>query len=310
MAKWKKKKIEETEGSGFGQYQEGIGGGASPNGTSDPSEHGHGRNSDHRRDNNDTMQPRTDDGKFTYKSVNGEETKYESRGETVNPLLTGGKNGIKISDVESQFSTQSGTYWNKYKDKWYQKGSEYVLMSQGKGHKADWSVRVAGETIWDVAKKKYDKVKGEFTGESKVFKEGKKGARSSEEESARQLAQSTGKEQAVIEQSTGGIKVKPGTVQNFPQNPPKAQKPSQGASIPPSVGVPSSSQLSHTKEQLDAARDVLQQNGIDTSGYTDEQLDQVVDQYIDFGDIDTNNNDEIEEESNAAKKVKELGFAE
>ena len=87
-SKYQKKKIQDTENSGFGNYDEGVGGGASPN-DSKQGTHGHGANSDYRKENNDTMQARTADGKFTYKSVNGQsiDPKYgPSRGKTVNPL--------------------------------------------------------------------------------------------------------------------------------------------------------------------------------------------------------------------------------
>lgn len=322
MAKYQKKKIQETEGGGFGKYKEGVGGGASPE-QGDPTKHGHGVNSDYRQANNDTMQPRTEDGKFTYKSVNGQsiDPKYgPSRGKTVNPLLTGGENGIKISDVEKEFFNESGAIWNKYKDKWYQKGSEYALMSQGSKHKKDFSTRVSGEAIWEVAKRRYDKVKGEFTGESKVFSEGKKGARTAEEQAAIQKAQQTGEEQAVIDQSSGAIKLKPGTPKVLP-TPPKAPKPKAEEGTQPSGGnqkpiVPTAS-LIHTKEQLASARQVLADAGVDTSGYTDEQLDQIIDDYIDFSeDTDSNSapdtgavaNPVENEESDAEKTVKKLGF--
>lgn len=204
--KFQKKKIQDTENSGFGNYQEAVGGGGSPK-AKDPNQRAPGVNSDYRKQNNDTMQPRTGDGKFTYKSVNGQsiDPKYgPSRGKTVNPLLTGGENGIKIEDVETDFANQSGTYWNKYKDKWYTKGGEIVTSG-------DFKVRVAAETIWNVAKRRYDSVKGEFEGESSVFDETKKGRPGAEENAAKQKAQATGTEQAVLNQDTKAIKTKPGT---------------------------------------------------------------------------------------------------
>ena len=203
---FQKKKIQDTKDSGFGQYQEGVGGGSSPE-AKDPNQRAPGVNSDYRKQNNDTMQPRTDDGKFTYKSVNGQsiDPKYgPSRGKTVNPLLTGGENGVKIEDVETQFANKSGAYWDKYKDKWYTKGGEVVTTG-------DFKTRVAADTVWNVAKRKYDTVKGEFEGESSVFEETKKGRSSKEESAAKQQAQASGEEQAVINQETGAIKTKPGT---------------------------------------------------------------------------------------------------
>lgn len=299
MAKFQKKKIQDTENSGFGQYQEGVGGGASPK-AKDPQQRGPGVNSEHRKEHNDTMQPRTDDGKFTYKSVNGQsiDPKYgPSRGKTVNPLLTGGENGVKINDyydkqgnlqegVESQFRNQSGAYWNKYKDKWYQKGGEAALLSQGEHHKEKWSTRVAGEAIWNVAKRRYDTVKGEFEKESKVFEEGKKGAPTQEEKAAQQKAQATGEEQFVIDQKSGGIKVKPGTqLSPLPQPTPQpspTQKPSpvapgQGQQQPvqqPTVNATSVSDIEnadytpkYSDDDIAAARDALQE-----AGFSDDEL--------------------------------------
>lgn len=238
---FQKKKIQDTENSGFGNYQEGVGGGGSPE-AKDPQQRAPGVNSSYRKQNNDTMQPRTDDGKFTYKSVNGQsiDPKYgPSRGKTVNPLLTGGENGIKIEDVETEFANQSGAYWNKYKDSWYQKGSEIVTSG-------DFKVRVAAETIWNVAKRSYNEVTGEFGGEiefdhklgnggtknsqgtsgaaeRETFAETKKGRPGKEERAAKQRAQASGTEQGVINQSTGGLKLKPGTVVQPPVVQPKPQ---------------------------------------------------------------------------------------
>ena len=308
---YQKKKIQSTYGGGFGKYQENTGGGDSPNGNAKPGTHGHGVNSDYRQENNDTMQPRTSDGKFTYKSVNGKsiDPKYgPSRGKTVNPLLTGGVNGIKISDVESQFASQQGSYWDKYKDKWYQKGSE-VVTSDGK-------TRVAAKAVWEVAKESYNEVTGEFggniktthklgnggvkniggkggTAESNVFDEVKRGRKTAEEQKAQQQALKTGKEQNVIDKNTGGIKLKPGIKPFRPitPTPTVGQQPSPAPVTPTTprqqpTSTPTTTptaKLTHSSEQLKQARQLLSQSGYDTSGFTDEQLDQVVDNYIDFG---------------------------
>ena len=190
-----------------------------------------------------------------------------------------------------------------------------MLLSQGKGHKSDWSTRVAADTIWNVAKRRYDSVKGEFVREGKVFSESKKGKLGSEELAAKQLAQATGQEQAVMDQGTGAIKVKPGTVQNFPSTPAPtpAKTPSPSVGIP-SAGTPSSvnvSKLTHTKAQLDSARQLLSSAGVDTSGYTDEQLDQIVDNYIDFSE-ENNETEKVEskKDTEAEKTFKKLGFSE
>ena len=349
MAKYQKKKIEAMEGSRFGTYQEGVGGGASPQPLK-PGTHGHGVNSDHRQENNDTMQPRTDDGKFTYKSVNGQsiDPKYgPSRGKTVNPLLTGGENGIMIEDVEKEFNAQSGAIWNKYKDKWYQKGGEYSLRSQGKGHKEDWATRVAGEDIWRVAKRRYDKVKGEFEGESKLFAKGKKGARTAEEEAAHQLSEQTGQEQAVINQKTGGIAVAPGTVPNKPlvakkplPKPMQGQTPSPsygGQPVQPSAPVNTMSasdianadyQPKYSDDDIESVKAVMKQAGFTDDDISDfenlspKEKDDYIDTY--FGEeeeeeteapaVPEDNASEPEEkeenEDEAEKKLKEMGFGE
>ena len=318
MAKFQKKKIEETQGSGFGQYKEGVGGGSSPK-PGEKREYGKpGVNSEHRKNNNDTMQARTSDGKFTYKSVNGEsiDPKYgPSRGKTVNPLLTGGKNGVKISDVEQEFSAESGSYWNKFKDKWYTKGGEMALSDE-KGKK--WTVRVAGEAIWEIAKRRYDKVKGEFESESKTFEEVRKGRLGKEEQAAKQQAQKSGSEQAVLDQASGGIKLKPGMskqIQSAPVPPSVGSVPP--SPVAPAPGISAPSQLKHTSAQLSAAKKLLSDAGLDVSGYTDEQLDQIVDDYIDFGEEDkstdgaSNSADKADKEpSESEKKMKEMGFGE
>lgn len=334
---FQKKKIEETQGGKFGQYMEGVGGGSSPE-PGNPNQRAPGVNSDYRKENNDTNQPRTDDGKFTYKSVNGKsiDPKYgPSRGKTVNPLLTGGKNGVKIDDVEREFASQSGSYWNKYKDSWYQKGGEIVTT--------DLKTRVAGEAIWNVAKRRYDSVKGEFESESTVFDETKKGRAGKEEQAAKQKAQATGEEQAVIDASTGGIKLKPGTV--IPKPLPVAPQPApQTGTTPviPSGGVGQQPQpqsgvsatagasntagsLIHSAAQLQQARDLLTNAGVDLTGVTDEQLDAIVDDYIDFNATESASDgsetetekveekEEVEanssEDSEATKKIKNMGFS-
>lgn len=332
-----KKKIQDTENSNFGNYQEGVGGGGSPE-PKNPAQRAPGVNSEYREENNDTMQPRTDDGKFTYKSVNGKsiDPKYgPSRGKTVNPLLTGGENGIKIADVEKEFSSESGAYWDKYKDKWYRKGGEVVTGG-------DFKVRVASDAVWEVAKRKYNISEGGFEGEKSTFDETKKGRRSGEEKAAVAQAKSAGDENAVIANTSGGIKVKPGTnISSLPTTPAPTTPASPVAPTTGNTGntgnaggsangganggAPSGTgDLKHSAAQLKEARDILTQNGIDVSGYTDEQLDAIFDDYFeeDNGseqtDTDTtekievsqeNNAPKEEEESEETKKVRQMGFS-
>lgn len=270
---FQKKKIQDTKDSGFGNYDEGVGGGGSPE-AKDPNQRAPGVNSDYRKQNNDTMQPRTSDGKFTYKSVNGQSINPEygpSRGKTVNPLLTGGENGVMIEDVEKQFASQSGKYWDKYKDKWYHKGGEFVTSG-------DFKVRVAGEAIWNVAKRKYDSVKGEFANESSVFNETKKGRPSLEEKAAKQQAQASGEEQAVINQNTGGIKLKPGVVIQPPVQQPPVQQPTPqpGAQVGNTPVIPSNVGRTSTQPTVNVANSSVSDitNADYTPKYTDDDISQ------------------------------------
>lgn len=348
---FQKKKIQDTDGSGFGKYQEGVGGGGSLE-AKNPKQRAPGVNSSYRKQNNDTMQPRTDDGKFTYKSVNGQsiDPKYgPSRGKTVNPLLTGGENGVKIEDVETQFANKGGSYWNKYKDSWYQKGSEIVTAG-------DFKVRVAAETIWNVAKRKYDAVKGEFEGESSIFAETKKGRYGKEERAAKQKAQASGAEQGVISQSTGGLKLKPGTVVQPPMVQPKPQpgaKPGNTPVVPiggtmgaqpgvsPRANVATASANDivnadytpkYSDDDISQARDILKEQGFtddelaDFDSLSPKEKDNYIDKY--FGEEeeeevsaeattaqDASSNPPSseeqpgEEDSEAVKKIKKMGFS-
>lgn len=239
---YEKIKIQDTQDSNFGNYDEDTGGGQPMGpGSNDYPDGGRGVWKDkYKKKPKRTQQPRTKDGKFTYNSVNGHSIKQKSRGETVNPLLTGGENGIKIDEVKKQFGQQSGNYWDKYKDKWYTEGSEAVMGSSDKSRKSrnklDLKTRVSGAAIWDIAKRSYDEVKGEFKGESHVFDEVKKGRSSKEENLAKQQAKKTGNEQFVLNQSTGGIQNRNNLNANkqTPFAPTQAPNPSAAPVIPTS----------------------------------------------------------------------------
>lgn len=203
--------IKETEDGGFGTYSEEKGGGSPKGGIwggtngrvgwSKRENMGEVLQGEHRED-----QPRTDDGKFTYNSVNGKETKYESRGKTVNPLLTGGKNGIKIDEARRQFAAKSGELYEKYKDKWYVKGSEKIVKEGRK-----FKTVVAQHDVFEIARVSFDIKKGAFTYEDEAWSEkGKVGARSKAEKAARAEARKSGAE-TFVSDGAGGIARKPGT---------------------------------------------------------------------------------------------------
>lgn len=93
----------------FGNYKKSYGGGTPlPKGEKAPSE-------EWVKDNRQ-MQPRDDDGKFTYNAVNGIELKYgPSRGTTENPLLRGAKlkmikEGQKLKFEDGKVLTAVGGY--------------------------------------------------------------------------------------------------------------------------------------------------------------------------------------------------------
>ena len=151
--------------------------------------------------------PRTNDGKFTYNSVNGKETKYESRGETVNPLLTGGENGIKIDDAKQQFASKQGSLYDKYKDKWYQKGSE-LITKEGRSYK----IKLAQNDIWEIARVSFNLQEGGFTTEAQNFANSKSGRHSKEEKTAIQEAKKN-KGETFVKSANGGLQQKAGSGQ-------------------------------------------------------------------------------------------------
>lgn len=211
-----KSKIEDTKGGNFGGYHEDHGGGTPVNGG------GRGEWTRRGRPGHRVEQPRTDDGKFTYNSANGKGlSSGPSRGKTVNPVLTGGENGIYIDDVidkkgklkkgiKTQFEEKSGDYWEKYKDDFYQEGDKIVLA-------ADAKTRIAAKSIWEVAKV-YNTDIGEFqeriggdkknpiwgTSEGENFAQVKKGRKNKEEKDAVNTAKTTGKEAFVKDAGPAG----------------------------------------------------------------------------------------------------------
>lgn len=206
-SKFKKKSIKDTEGSGFGSYKEDRGGGSPKGGMYGGQagrvgwqkrvDQGEVKGNEHREN-----QPRTKDGKFTYNSANGKSLKYKSRGVTVNPLLTGGENGVYIEDVEEQFENQKGDYYDRWKDRFYRVGSEKITQDEfGKLH-----ISLSQEKIWEVARKSFDIDADEFEGESEVFSERKKGRPSKEETFAKEQAEANNEETYVLNPETGGIK--------------------------------------------------------------------------------------------------------
>jgi len=196
------KKMEETEGlnTGFGEYKESTGGGhpfkKGDSNTRTTRENGKIRQAE----NPESSQPRDRGGRFTYKSVNGQsiDPKYgPSRGKTVPPTLTGGNEDgvVYIKDVEQQFGSKSGAYWDKYKDKWYTKGGKVITEGL--------STKVSAKTVWDMAKE-YDSKLGEFKGESENWQT-KSGAKSQAEKAAIEKAHDSKQQQNVISAKHGGI---------------------------------------------------------------------------------------------------------
>ena len=256
-------RIQDTQGGGFGKYREDTGGGhvfaAGDSNTRTTKENGKTR----QKENPTTKQPRTNDGKFTYKSANGQEIdpKYgPSRGKTVNPVLTGGVNGIEIDEVEKQFAQEKGAYWDKFKDKWYEVGGEIIAKNL--------KTKVAGQAVWNVAKE-YKKDLGEFKGESEVFSS-KSGKKSKEEAAATQKAAKSGKYQYVYNKDKAGenkIKsfkkkvVEPSAPMAEPEAP-VAPAPAQETPAPapqPAASAPKAEYVSkYSDEQLGKVSDYFQ----------------------------------------------------
>ncbi len=313
-------KIHETENSKFGQYKEDRGGGSPKGGMYGGRsgrvgwdrriDEGEVTGSQHRKD-----QPRTSDGKFTYNSTNGKPLHQKSRGVTVNPLLTGGENGIKIKDVEKEFAAKKGYYYNRFKDNAYQKKTMLVTRDGKK-----WVIKLSGDAVWDVAKRSWDVSKNEFTGESKVFSETKKGNPGVAGAIAKRYAKKTKSEQFVRDiqkgqkdyDPKGSIKVmdkyankkaaltgmlnklnaNAGTNTNVNTN---TSKPSTSANVNVNASNTANTvnnnnsntgssvpQLKHTPEQIAQIRQMCTDNGMDTSNFTDEQIDNIADEFFDF----------------------------
>ena len=201
--------IKDTEGGNFGNYDEANGGGSPKGGVwggrngrvgwDERQKTGELKQGDHR-----TKQPRTSDGRYTYASVNGKETKYESRGKTVNPLLTGGVNGIKIEDAKKQFADKKGSLYDKYKDKWYQRGSE-LITKDGRKYK----VMLSQNDIWEIARISFDIKSGAFTMENENFDLAKQGRRSKAEKQGIAQARNA-KQETFVPAQGGGIQQKAG----------------------------------------------------------------------------------------------------
>lgn len=296
------KKLEEAEGGNFGSYSEDTGGGT-------PFEAGNSttrttkENGKIRQANNDTMQPRTEDGKFTYNSANGKGLKYPSRGKTVNPILTGGKNGVMIDEVEKQFSEKSGGYWDKYKGKWYKKGGEIIGV--------DLKTKYSGESIWNNAKK-YNPKLGEFMGEGEFF-HGKQGKSSKDEEAAKQKAAESGKEEYVISAEDQGIKVKPGMEEKPEHKPEPEPKKAQEEPESPKAPLPEQKQPEEEKQEGYSAADISKAkekikaelgDEFDESDWDDETIKEYIDS---VGGMDAFGEDDAEE-SEIEKKIKAMGF--
>ena len=318
-SKFKKKGgIKDTKDSGFGTYSEENGGGSPKGGVwggtngrvgwDERINRGEVGQNEHRVD-----QPRDAGGRFTYNSVNGKETKYESRGKTVNPLLLGdmGKETVYIDDVKDsqgnvlregvrgQFERKSGEYYDKFKDSWYQAGSEKITKE---GRKLK-TVKSKND-IWEIARVSFDIQAGAFTFESDNF-ETKKGRRSAAENAARSAARASNEETYVADPTSGGIKrvagAQPGqrlsTGISFDLADAIRKRkgtllrqgvfgtPSTGVGITPSGQIqpmkPGSSAqpvtLAHSPQQIKALRNILTKQGIDVSKFTDQQLSGILD---------------------------------
>lgn len=293
MAKKLKKhtRIAEFENSGFGNYGEDLGGGTPVGGRWGGS---NGRVGWSKRIGRGEVpqsakrkeQPRTADGKFSYNSLNGKETKYESRGKTVNPLLTGGRNGIDIATVKAQFQAKKGNFYDEFKSVFYQ-ASSGLATKVGK----EYLIKVAGEDIWETARKSWDVSTGQFVGENTAFTRTKRGRVGAQDKAAKRYAKKTGQEQFVMDKKdpnairAAKLKIKGNDGSSLKQA-------SNGLMGEINKGIKNPdrktdnesdvSQMKHTSVEIAAIREILKDQGFDSTGITDEQLDQMADEYFDF----------------------------
>ena len=296
------KKIQDYDNSRFGKYDENTGGGH-PFKAGDSNTRTTKENGKLRQSNNDTMQPRTNDGKFTYKSANGHAIKSEkSRGKTVNPLLTGGVNGVYIEDVEKQFKEKSGEYFDKYKDTWYVGGGEMIGT--------DFKTHISQKACWEVAHEKYDEEKGELGGESKNWEYNKRGVKSKDEKAAIQKAQVSGKSEAVIDKSTGAIKNAPNKSANYMTDNPehkdlfekkekpkfvKKTTPTKPAEVTPSPVTPSMPTPQPQAPTANASASVGGGSGNFVKKNSTDDYKKKLSQVIPAEELDEYDDDEIEE---------------
>ena len=258
--------IKDTEGANFGNYKEANGGGTPRGGIWGGKSGRVGWSNrvqtENVPENGREDQPRTDDGKFTYNSVNGKETKYDGRGETVNPLLTGGKNGIKIEDAKKEFEQKSGKIWDLLKDKVFAKGSLRV-GKVGKKYK----VQVSTNDAWTMSKYSIDAKTGTFAGEEGNW-QNKKGRHTKQEKKAKKEAFKKRTEKYVESAKPHGGIMQMG--ENKLKENVDVNKVRQKA-------VGSASGLKHDVKEIAKARKDLEKLGVDTSEWSDAQVDSVWD---------------------------------
>ena len=279
--KFKKIQLKETEGGNFGNYKEARGGGTPVGqpwkgrngriGWENREKSGEVGGADHRED-----QPRTGDGKFTYNSVNGKGLSPASdptRGETVNPVLTGGKNGVYIEDfanrsqkaqqrtrsykegLKQQLQAKSGSLYDEYKGKAFQKKS---MKATKEGKK--YTLKISENDIWDIMKV-FDVSKGEFQGESEnwITKQGAPGKAGTE---AKKFAKKTGQEQYVLNKDESIKQIGEKQLANLDRSLKKFAGP----------------QLNHGIAAINQVRKQMKDAGYDVDQYTDEQIDQILTQ--------------------------------
>lgn len=195
--------IAKTKDGNFGKYEENTGGGEVVHADSKGSRGAWERGG--KKEKREDSQPRTADGKFTYNSANGKPLKEiskvngKSRGTTVNPVLTGGVNGVHFKHTsynteKDRFDTEK---WKKWADEhnWYNRGTEIV------GY--DGKIKLAPERLEVLAQEyidgkfgyyKYDKYGNKKGTETEDVKDwsSKPGRHADEEKSAIERAKTKG----------------------------------------------------------------------------------------------------------------------
>lgn len=152
-------------------------------------------------------------------------------------------------------------------------------------------IKIAGKDIWEIARRSWDISTGQFRGENTAFTKTKLGKRSAEGKQAIRYAKKTGQEQFAMDKKDPNA-IKAAKLKIKGNNGSSLKQASADLAKEISKGIKNSdrktdnksdaSQMKHTAVEIAAIREILKDQGFDSTGITDEQLDQMADEYFDF----------------------------